>query len=347
MTRRLTTVATPLAHLVGPGKLKVVNGRLAFSTGEGTPLRLDPASLRTVFCYGRVGVSDEAMRLLFHHNVEVAWLTPAGQHCRGRLVRSDPSSTALRLQQYQVLMDQELKRSFARDVVVKKISSQIAAARHYQRHGHPDTKGILRKLDGLRTQATGTDDLDALRGVEGAASAAWFGFFGKLLLPPWTFTQRVRRPPTDPVNALLSLGYTLLTNRIVARCEAFGLEVTLGALHEFRPGRPSLACDLVEPLRVPAVDRWVVMLCNESRLRPEDFRAEGGGVRLQPEIFPKVLADWETTWYKCHHETLMENTVLEFVGRIRRHASALPTLSGGVENPGGLGSAVTGDGTTG
>ena len=80
---------------------------------------------------------------------------------------------------------------------------------------------------------------------------------GQLLRPPWRFVQRVRRPPTDPVNALLSLGYTWVLTRTVARCEAAGLEVNLGGLHDYRPGRPSLACDLMEPLRVPAVDRWV------------------------------------------------------------------------------------------
>lgn len=341
MTRRVTSIATPTAHLVGPGKLKVINGRLAFSTGKATPLRIDPKSLRTVLCYGRVGVSDEAIRVLFQHNVEVAWLTPAGQHCRGRLVRANSSGTTLRLKQYEVLLDHDLKRQFARDTVVKKIASQVAAARHYQRQGHPETGGILRQIKRLQQRAVDAGGVEVLRGVEGAASAAWFTFFGKLLLPPWKFTQRVRRPPTDPVNALLSLGYTLLLNRTIARCDAIGLEVTLGALHEFRPGRPSLACDLIEPLRVPAVDRWVVRLCNEQRLKPKDFRRESKGVRLQPEVLPKVLADWETTWYKCDHEQLMDGSVLELAARIRRHAPALPILPEEGQNGQGSGKSAT------
>src|SRR5258707_9820404 len=106
MARRTTSVITPVAHLVGPGKLKVINSRLAFTTGEGTPVRLDPEALRTVLCYGDVGVTDEAFQVLFKHEVEVAWLTASGHHCRGRLVRSDPSTTALRLLQHQVLHDE-------------------------------------------------------------------------------------------------------------------------------------------------------------------------------------------------------------------------------------------------
>src|SRR5712691_6693143 len=104
MSRRTTSIVTPVAHLVGPGKLKVINGRLAFATGEATPVRLDPIALRTLLCYGSVGVSDEAMRLLLQHGVEVAWMTPAGHRCHGRLVRSDPSTTALRIQQHQVFL---------------------------------------------------------------------------------------------------------------------------------------------------------------------------------------------------------------------------------------------------
>ena len=89
--RRATSVAAPVAHLVGPGKLKVVNGHLAFATHDAPgPLRLDPRALRAVYCYGPVGVTDDALQVLFAHDVELAFLTPVGTRCRGRLVRSDP-----------------------------------------------------------------------------------------------------------------------------------------------------------------------------------------------------------------------------------------------------------------
>src|SRR4051794_19751513 len=101
----------------------------------------------------------------------------------------------------------------------------------------------------------GATNADQVRGFEGAASAAWFAFLGGLFEPPWSFRARARRPPTDPVNALLSLGYTWLLNRMNARAEAAGYEIYLGGLHEYRAGRPSLGCDLIESLRIPAVDR--------------------------------------------------------------------------------------------
>src|SRR5439155_19124468 len=115
-----------------PGKIKVVNEQLAYATREQPPIRLDPATLRTVCCYGPVGVTDEAMQVLFAHDVEVAWLTAAGMRCRGRLVRSDRSHTALRILQHEAFANPDRQRDWACRVVSAKIASQFQAARHYQ-----------------------------------------------------------------------------------------------------------------------------------------------------------------------------------------------------------------------
>lgn len=269
--RRVTNVATPVAHLVGPGKLKVVNGKLAYSTGDDSPLRLDPETLQTVLCYGPVGVTDEALQMLWRHDVEVSFLTAGGTVCRGRMVRSDSTTTTLRILQHRVLARDDCQRELARWLVASKIESQALAARHYQRQGATVARTVLHQLNDALTACRAAASLDQLRGVEGAASAAWFGLLGGLLQPPWEFTVRSRRPPRDPVNALLSLGYTWLLTRTRTRLEAAGLEVNLGALHEYRPGRPSLACDLIEPLRVPAVDRWVLALLNRVECRRRIF----------------------------------------------------------------------------
>src|SRR5438128_891792 len=98
--RRTTSIAASVAHLVGPGKLKVVNAQLAFSAPDQGHFRLDPSALQAVYCYGAVGVTDEALQLLWQHHIQTAWLTPAGTRCRGRLVQDDPSATTLRLLQH-------------------------------------------------------------------------------------------------------------------------------------------------------------------------------------------------------------------------------------------------------
>ncbi len=317
MTIRTTSIATPTAHVVGPGKLKVVNGRLSFTTGEGTPLRLDPEQLETVLCYGAVGATDEALQVLFQHDVHVAWMSPNGHRCRGRLVGFGDNGTTLRMMQHQALSDPAVKLNLARRAVSGKIDSQMLGARHHQRHGVREAAGTIQRLQDRLRQCNTCTDLDVLRGVEGAATLAWFDLLGKVLVAPWRFDQRTRRPPTDPVNALLSLGYTLLLNRILARCQAAGLEVNLGALHEYRPGRPSLPCDLIEPHRVGVVDRWVVELCNQMRIKPDDFVTQDGGVRLKPERFGTVLGWWEERWASQQFDKLVEQTVEAFMKGIR------------------------------
>lgn len=309
MSIRTTSIATPTAYLVGPGKLKIVNGRLSFTTGEGTPLRLDPDQLRTVICYGHVGVTDEAVRVLLEHDVDVAWMSLGGYRCRGRLVGFGDSGTTLRIMQHQVLSNPAAVLNLARQAVSGKIDSQIQGARHHQRHGIREAGQAIQRLQDRLHQCASCSGLDAMRGIEGAATVAWFELLGRVLIAPWKFERRTRRPPTDPVNALLSLGYTLLLNRIIARCQAAGLEVNLGALHEYRPGRPSLACDLIEPHRVPVVDRWVVDLCNQMKVKPDDFVTQDGGVRLKPDRFAVVIGWWEERWLAQAFDKLVEQSV--------------------------------------
>jgi CRISPR-associated protein Cas1 len=318
--RRVTHVATPIAHLVGPGTLAVTNRQLVYVPrvpGEEGPLRLSPEALRALYCYGAVGVTEDAFAVLCEHDIQVAFLTAGGTRCKGRLVHADTSRTALRRLQHAAFAPGGRARDWAEVIVTAKIDSQLAAARHYQRHGAREAAAVIGRLEEVRARCAGAE-VESLRGLEGTASATWFGLLGGLLNEPWRFEQRVRRPPTDPVNALLSLGYTWVLNRTAARCEAAGLELNLGALHDWRPGRPSLACDLMEPLRVPAVDRWVVAACNQGCVTEADFVAEGGGIRLQPDSFGRILYDWERHWSRAAQEAELDGWVGRLEGWLRQ-----------------------------
>ncbi len=313
-----TPLATPVAHLLGPGKLHASSGKITFTSPGRDPLRLDPNALKTIFCYGPVSVTDQALALLFQHRVEVTWMTSAGFRCRGRLVGNQPHSANLRILQHRVLANPSHRLCLARTLVQAKIRSQIDAARHYQRQGSRPAGAILAPLQQILAQCQNAPSLDSLRGSEGHATSLWFTAFAKILRNPWHFSRRTRRPPTDPVNALLSLAYTWLTQRAAAAVQGRGLELALGALHDYHPGRPSLACDLVEPLRVPAVDRWVIKLCNRNEIAPTDFITEKPGVRLHPQVFGRVLASWENHWSQTRQEDILRQWLDEFVDSLRR-----------------------------
>ena len=137
--------------------------------------------------------------------------------------------------------------------------------------------------------------LEAILGIEGAGSAAYFRNFGKLLTnrAQWPFSGRVKRPPTDPVNALLSFGYALLTNKVASAVQLVGFDHFVGYLHSSFYGRPSLALDLMEEFRPLIVDSVVVTLLNNCMLTSADFILELGAYRLKPEKRTVFLTKFE------------------------------------------------------
>lgn len=299
------------------------------SAETAASIRLPADALEVIYCYGKIAVTDEAMRWLFEQGISVSWMTPAGVRCQGRLVAGEVDSAAARIVQYRVLMTPAARLELAREIVREKLRSQHDAARHYQRQGRDSgiVSDVLRQLKHLHKETQRAEDLGALRGIEGAAAVQWFRCFATLLDPPWNFSSRVRRPPTDPVNALLSLGYTFLLQRVLAKVQARGLEAQLGALHEYRAGRPSLACDLMEPFRVTVVDRWVLSVLNRKLLSTNDFQAneESAGIRLKPEVFGRIVSHWEQHWIQGGHERAFETFFSDWLRRLRRFTQGSPT----------------------
>ena len=297
--------------------LKVINGRLAWSVPGERPVHIDPRRLRQLFIYDKVSLSDKVMQILFEHQVEVAWLSPGGRRCRGRLVSARPTMS-LRMLQHQALQDGSARLQLARYFVQSKLDSQLEFLRRAQRNGNSVGDTIVR-IDQLVNRVASSTSLAELRGLEGTASRLWFANFANLLVPPWSFPGRVKRPPTDPINALLSLGYTWLTTCITAQLEGRGFEVQLGALHEYRPGRPALSCDVIEPLRVPIVDRWVLKLCNRNSVKESDFvTTTEKGTRLIPEKFRELLSLWDEHLVRSHFQSKLDQHLRELETMFRR-----------------------------
>lgn len=313
-------IAPSEACLIGPGKLKVSNGWLSFAVPGQTPIRLRPEDLKSVVCFGDVSLSDEAIRVLARHQIQIAFMTGRGFRFHSRLVGSRDGTVQLRLKQYAVYENPKTRLAIARRVVEAKIQSQVAASRHLQRHGCREAGTTLRQLEQLRQKCQMVADADGLRGLEGAATAAGFQLYGRQFTLPWQFPGRRRRPPTDPINSLLSLGYTLLQQRTVAHLQAQGLEVYLGMFHEYVPGRPSLACDLMEPLRVPAVDRWGLAVVGQDIVRTDQFQPDSGGCRLQRDVFPTVLAKWEEHWLSDEFDKTLASEVVWLTEQLRSGA---------------------------
>lgn len=237
--------------------------------------------LDRVVLRGNVQLESRVLGALTERNIGLLVLSGRNTEATAMLAGRTHSDCNRRLGQYRTCLDDQLRMPLARWLVLVKVRGQLrlikraTAERADLRHPLTGASQTLSGIIGQLRDDRLTMSLDSLRGYEGAAAAAYFGGFTQLFAPSLNFTGRNKRPPPDPVNACLSLGYTLLHYDAVRACHIVGLDSMLGFYHDVSFGRESLACDLMEPLR-PLMDGWVWHLFRERTLRPEHFSNDNG-----------------------------------------------------------------------
>ncbi|MBI5304823.1 MAG: CRISPR-associated endonuclease Cas1 [Chloroflexi bacterium] len=264
--------------------------KLVVTKEDATIIAVPAINVSSVVLIGNVGVTTPAIAFLLDQGIELVFLTPQGK-LRGRLIGATPLNIALRQTQYAKMKDAAFSLQVSRAVVEGKLANYRTLAQRWGRdHG---VEGLRTAADALIPHlraAARANDLAELRGNEGAGSKAYFGALRAVLRGDWTFEKRARRPPPDPVNALLSLGYTLLGENIFAALEIVGLDPYAGFFHADAYGRPALALDLVEEFRGVIADLVALMLINKRVLEQKDFHAgDDGGVYLSERGLKKYL----------------------------------------------------------
>lgn len=269
-----------------------------------TKLRVPLHNLEGIVCFGydifasvslMAGCSEAGVSLSFH--------SPTGKFLAA--TRGFTSGNILlRREQYRRADDQKGSANLARNIIAAKIAnSRTVLLRAARDHGDKDPVGTTALLtasdflDHRLAMALRTDSLDSLRGIEGDAAAAYFSVFKHLVTVSdagLSFTGRTRRPPRDPMNALLSFMYSLLMSDCRSALESCGLDPQCGFLHRDRPGRPSLALDLMEEFRACMADRTALTLINRRQITMADFKSEeSGAVLLREESRKTVLGAWQ------------------------------------------------------
>lgn len=234
--------------------------------------RIRVADVDRVELFGNVGLTPSAVARLLRDGTDTVFLTMRGNY-RGRLYSAGSKNTALRMGQFEFVRDMAGRMAAARAMVSAKIRNQRSVLLRAQRRlKDPELAVALSAMRRSLSEVEAAPDPDALRGVEGNASSAYFGAFGKLLKnPDFSFSGRNRRPPRDPVNAVLSFGYVRAGTIIEGEILRAGLDPAFGVLHEPAWGRASLALDILEEFRPVLVDQLALRLVNLRQLRPEDF----------------------------------------------------------------------------
>ena len=292
-----TSSSAETAHLIGPGCLKLQGGLLRWQPIEGPHIILHPHQIARILMYGATDVTGSALRLIWRHTIQVIFLSPQGHELLGKVQPTGNSPNLIWLQ-HLAIMDPTIRLKLSQQLIYDKIEAAAVQTRYFQQQGKAANAGeLLKQFRKLQDSTQRTKTLDSLRGVEGTAASTWFQLYATLVPSGWTFPGRKAHPATDPVNGLLSLGYTFLVTRCHVLLSASDLDPLVGFLHDIRPGRPSLACDLMEPFRISLVDRLVLNILATRRLSKDSFEQTADGIRLKPTDFKIFLTAFEEEFH--------------------------------------------------
>ncbi|WP_353217828.1 type I-C CRISPR-associated endonuclease Cas1c [Sandarakinorhabdus sp.] len=260
--------------------------------------------LEGVIGFGRPGASPALLAACAEAGVAVSFLNPNGRFL-ARLEGARTGNVRLRRAQYRAADDPALTAAIVRNIVTSKAANQRTvlrrALRDYGATLEDKQRSALdiaeRRLGEMTRRALSAEDVATLRGLEGEAAANYFSVFDTLVRcegPAFRFAGRSRRPPLDRINALLSFLYALLGHDCRSALEAHGLDPQVGFLHADRPGRASLALDMMEELRPVLADRLALSMINRRQLEADDFMVEAGGsVMMKDDARKRVLVAWQ------------------------------------------------------
>ena len=313
MKRLLNTlfVTTQGAYLCHEGESVLVK------VEKETRLRVPLHMLGSIVCFGQVACSQPLMGLCGERGVLISFLTEYGRFL-ARVQGPVCGNVLLRREQYRRAERPDAAAAIARAVVLGKVANcrtvlQRATRDHAEKTGCDEIEVATRRLGHLLKELEEPLPVDTLRGKEGDAANTYFGVFNHLITAQkeaFFFHVRSRRPPLDNMNALLSFLYTLLVHDASAALEAVGLDPQVGFLHAERPGRPSLALDLIEEFRPFLADRLALSLVNLRQLQGKDFeRTESGAVTMSDAARKELL----TAYQKRKQEEILHPFIDETV----------------------------------
>lgn len=264
-------------------------------------LQLPVHTLGGIVCFGNVLCSPFLLGFCAEHDISISFLTEYGSFLAS--VRGPVSGNVLlRREQYRIADNSEKSAKIAANIVTGKLmNSRLVMNRAIRDHGDKIDIATIRRASSsihrLIEEVAIAVNLDEIRGIEGMAASEYFAVFNQLIVDQkedFVFNERNRRPPLDPVNALLSFIYTLLVHDVRSALETVGLDPTVGFLHRDRPGRPGLALDLMEEFRPVIADRLVLSLINRRQVAPNGFKkAESGAVVIDDSTRKTVLVEYQ------------------------------------------------------
>ncbi|MEH2129073.1 MAG: CRISPR-associated endonuclease Cas1 [Nostoc sp.] len=258
-------------------------------------IKVPVSRVSNVVLFGCCNVSHGAVSMALQRRIPIMYLSQKGRYF-GRLQVEGDAKVEYLMLQVERCQNPEFTRKQAEAIVRAKLhNSRALLLKLNRRHPSKIAATAISGIAELMEKLTFAESMDSLRGYEGKAATLYFQALGSLFTGVFVFEKRTKRPPTDPVNSLLSLGYTLLSQNVFSFVQVIGLHTHFGNLHVPRDNHPALVSDLMEEFRAQLVDSLVAYLINSKIFTSEDFTSpdEKGGVYLQPHALKKFLKHWE------------------------------------------------------
>ena len=273
------------------------NENICVKIGDEDKVSISALSIEAIVCFGKNTVSTPLIGFCAERGISLVFLSEHGRFL-ARVEGPVSGNILLRKRQFESLSDRSFSSSFVRTLLMAKIrNSKTVLLRSARSEESADSAlyDAASRLSELAKALPDAASIDTMRGIEGAAATIYFSCFDRMLGAscPFRFETRSRRPPKNEVNAVLSFAYTLLRREVTSALETVGLDPAAGYLHTLRPGRPSFALDLMEELRGPLCDRFVLTLFRRKQLSSAQFDLDGEAVYLNEKGRRTVLSAWQ------------------------------------------------------
>lgn len=272
------------------------NENIMVKVGGEEKIRVPALGLEAVYCFGNITVSTPLIAFCGQRGISLCFFSEYGKFY-GRIYGPVHGNVLLRRMQFAAMEDPVCRTRLARNILLGKLAASKLFLQRMRRE-HPTcadaADDAIRRITQVAASAREAATVESLRGEEGAAASAYFGAMPALIgNSELSFSGRNRRPPEDPVNALLSFLYTLLKNDVQSALEGVGLDPAVGYLHSLRPGRPALALDLMEELRAPLCDRMALALIHRGQISLKSFTQTEAPVYLNENGRKTVISAWQ------------------------------------------------------
>ena len=274
------------------------NETIAVKIGGEDKVRIPAHTIDSIICLTNTTVSSPFIAFCSEHGIGLSFHSDNGKFY-GRVYGKVNGNVLLRKKQFQ-LIDSPEAVSIVRNILIGKISNCKLLLQRAARSGADDRSAALIEsavlLQGQIDLLQTADNIDSMRGIEGAAATIYFRAFDNMLKtqdPSMLFEKRTRRPPENRVNALLSFVYMLMKNDVQSALESVGLDPAVGYLHTLRPGRPSLALDMMEEFRSALCDRFVISLINLKQIQSDDINMESNEYYISDKARRSVIDSWQ------------------------------------------------------